>query len=355
MKNKLTFALKRLLPPLLAAGLLYLAARFAVPFLLPFLLALLFASLLERPVGALYRCLGLRRAYSAALAVLLLLGLLLALLFFLGTRLLSAAGDFAAALPERLAALSAPFQGVEGELNAFVDSLPPDTAKLCRTALDSLRGALGELPAALYGTLLSALSGAAAKAPSLLFLFFSFALALFYLTEGWPEVRSFLYRQVPAPLRERAGQMKRDVCAALGQWAGAQLKLMGITFVELSLAFLFLGVDRSMLAAAAVALVDALPLLGTGTVLLPWALGSLLLGETRRAVFLSLTWALVSLVRSLLEPKLIGSRSGLHPVAALLALYCGARLAGVWGMLLFPPSLLILKQLNDRGWIRLWR
>ncbi len=63
----------------------------------------------------------------------------------------------------------------------------------------------------------------------------------------------------------------------------------------------------------------------------------------------------MSLVRSLLEPRFIGSRSGLHPAATLFALFCGARLAGVWGMLLFPPGLLVLKQLNDREWIRLWR
>jgi sporulation integral membrane protein YtvI len=193
------------------------------------------------------------------------------------------------------------------------------------------------------------------KTPTLVFLLLTFALALFYMTADWPEIRVFLQRQVPAPMRERARMMKQDVGRALRQWAAAQLKLMGITFMELSLAFFFLRVEYSMLLAAAVSLVDALPLLGTGTVLLPWALGSLLLGETRRAVFLAVTWALVSLVRSLLEPRFIGSRSGLHPAATLFALFCGARLAGVWGMLLFPPGLLVLKQLNDRQWIRLWR
>ena len=347
--------LRGLLPLLLAAGALLLAARFVVPFLWPFLLALLLARLLDRPVGALQKRLRLRRAYTAGLAVLLLVGALLGLGLLAGSRLLAAAGRFAAALPERLAASAAPLQGLQTRLDAFLDTLPPEAAALCRTALGSLGDELGRLPAALYGGLLTALSGAAAAAPALLFKLLSFTLALFFLTEGWPEVRRFLLRQVPAPLRDRVTQMRRDVRAAVGQWAAAQGKLMAVTFLELSLAFLFLRMERSMLLAAAISLVDALPLLGTGTVLLPWALGSLLLGKIRQAVFLALTWALVSLVRSLLEPRLLGSRSGLHPAAALLALFCGARLAGLWGMLLFPPGLMVLKQLNDRGWLRLWR
>ncbi|MFQ8761084.1 MAG: AI-2E family transporter [Intestinimonas sp.] len=128
--------------------------------------------------------------------------------------------------------------------------------------------------------------------------------------------------------------------ATAGGWLKAQGMLMLITFGELTLGFLFLGVDLSILLAALTALVDALPVFGTGTVLIPWALLELLSGRFSMALGLFVLYLIVSLVRSLLEPKLVGDRVGLPPLAALLCMYVGFRAFGVVGMVLspWPPS-----------------
>ena len=107
--------------------------------------------------------------------------------------------------------------------------------------------------------------------------------------------------------------------------------------------------------AAVTALIDALPVFGTGVVLVPWAIFCLLLGNTGRAIGLIICWAFVNLVRSCTQAKLLGDQIGLDPIASLAAIYVGWRVCGVWGMLLFPILLVTVQQLNDRGVIRLWK
>ena len=103
------------------------------------------------------------------------------------------------------------------------------------------------------------------------------------------------------------------------------------------------------------ALIDALPVFGTGIVLLPWAAGCLLLGRTRRGLGLLAVWIVTSLVRSCTQARLLGDQIGLDPLCSLLSVYIGWRVCGVWGMLLFPLLCMVLIQLNERGVLRLWK
>ena len=113
--------------------------------------------------------------------------------------------------------------------------------------------------------------------------------------------------------------------------------------------FLLMGQRYALLLAAVTALVDALPVFGTGTVLLPWAAVCLLAGA------LAALYAVISAVRSLLEPKVMAAQAGLPPLAALAAMYAGFRALGVAGMILLPMALLFVKQLHDEGYVGLWK
>ena len=119
--------------------------------------------------------------------------------------------------------------------------------------------------------------------------------------------------------------------------------------------FLLMGQRYALLLAAVTALVDALPVFGTGTVLLPWAAVCLLAGQAPRAVALAALYAVISAVRSLLEPKVMAAQAGLPPLAALAAMYAGFRALGVAGMILLPMALLFVKQLHDEGYVGLWK
>ena len=134
------------------------------------------------------------------------------------------------------------------------------------------------------------------------------------------------------------------------KWLGAEGVLCGVTFLLLLLGFLYLKQDYGFLLAVLIALVDALPVLGAGLFLVPWALGHLLLGSVPRGVALLALYAVILLVRSILEPKLMAAQAGLPPLSALLAMYVGYSFFGVGGMLLLPIVLLFCRQLSAGGY-----
>ena len=154
-------------------------------------------------------------------------------------------------------------------------------------------------------------------------------LVLFYLFRGNRAAVNFWVYSVTLPFEQFLGR----ACAALP----------------------FSVAELLYVLAAVTAVVDALPVFGTGTILVPWAVYELLLGSGVRAVSLVLIWMGTNLVRSTVQAKLLGDRIGLSPLASLLAVYVGWRAWRVWGMLLFPIVLAVLSQLNDKGIIRLWR
>lgn len=151
-----------------------------------------------------------------------------------------------------------------------------------------------------------------------------------------PRIRLWLEKRFPKekwkPVLEAFHRIRTAICG----WLVAQLKLSGLTFCLLAAGFLLLRIPYALLWALGIALLDAFPVLGTGTALLPWALISFLQGNTPIAIGLLGTYAVVSLVRSALEPKLVGRQLGLDPLVTLMALYAGYKIWGIGGMILAP-------------------
>ena len=189
------------------------------------------------------------------------------------------------------------------------------------------------------------------------------ALAVFFTAGSYPRVMAFFRRQLGHRL-DRARGVKANLLSTLGKWCRAQAILLGVTFCELLAGFLLMGQryalllirqPYALLLAVVIAFIDALPVFGTGTVLLPWAAVCLLAGQAPRAVALAALYAVISAVRSLLEPKVMAAQAGLPPLAALAAMYAGFRALGVAGMILLPMALLFVKQLHDEGYVGLWK
>ena len=139
------------------------------------------------------------------------------------------------------------------------------------------------------------------------------------------------------------------------KWLRSELLLIFTTFVILLLGFWWLKIDFALLAAFFIALVDALPVLGTGMILIPWSLISFLTGDTGRSLSLLMLYGAAMLVHSLLEPRLLAGQADLPAITTLLAMYLGYHFLGVGGMILLPILLVLIKQLQDAGVIRLWR
>ena len=169
--------------------------------------------------------------------------------------------------------------------------------------------------------------------------------ASFMTAAQLPRLRTWLSRVLPKPWRHKVTVVWDRVKATFGGWFKAQLKLMGITCVLVTVGLFFLGVPYPFLAGVGAAVVDALPVFGVGAVLIPWAMGLFLQGDVTRGVLFLLLYGVCALTRLALEPRFVGRQVGLPPILTLAAIYIGGKLCGLGGVLLFPMAAAVSVQL----------
>lgn len=354
MQEKLAGYFALLLYAAGTVGLVWLCVRFILPWAAPFITAYLLAALLEKPVGYLSRH-GWRRGAAAALCVLLTLALLLWAAAALVLKGVGTVTEFMQSVPGLMSLIEQKLLELENRAMDYIGSAPEGTAAYLETAASSIGDMLYSLPAAISKQAIAFLSRTAQASPDTLLFIVTAGIGTYFISAAFPKINAFILAQLPSGFRQRLEGLGADLRGSFGGFMRAQLILMAMTFIELLIAFLLLGVRGALGIAAVTALIDALPVFGTGVVLVPWAVFCLLLGNTGRAIGLIVCWALVNLVRSCTQAKLLGDQIGLDPIASLAAIYVGWRVCGVWGMLLFPILLVTVQQLNDRGVIRLWK
>ncbi len=165
----------------------------------------------------------------------------------------------------------------------------------------------------------------------------------FYFCMDRRALENGMIRLLPKTVREYAASCKQGLKSASWGYLRAYLILLLLTFAELFVGFLILGVDYAFLIALITAAVDILPVLGVGTVLIPWAVVTLLQKNITLGVGLLILFSAVSVLRQILEPRIVGKSLGLHPLVALVASYVGWQLFGVLGMVAAPLVALFLK------------
>ena len=336
-----------------AASLLFI--RFLLPCLLPFILAFFTAWLIEPVVSHFTVRTGRGRGIFSAVCVLFLIFTLTGSLVLFVSKLIYEAVDLIQSLPEILAGIPEFIEDVKSAVRRFISRSPDGVREYISSAVACIYDKVSELPGVLSSKVLQWLSSVASHSPKIILFLATFSIGSFFISKSYPSILSFIKKQIPLQLHDKARNIKRDILSGIGKWMKAQILMMLVTFFELTVAFLILGFDHAGIIALITALIDALPVFGTGIILLPWAVILFINGNVNQAVGLLITYLIVTVVRSCLEPRLVGSQFGIDPAATLLAMYSGFKLTGIWGMILFPFVLMIIKQMNDKGYIRLWK
>ena len=329
-----------------AALALWLAVGWFLPVLLPFLIALGVAAVARRLALRVQRVTHLPRWAASALCVLAVFAALGLALWLLARTVVSQLGGLAGELP-------AIARSAGNTLRLWLDSLcdraPAGMEGTVRVWSDRLLARSERIGERLSDAAISTLGGAVAALPEVLLFTVTAVLASFMLCPRLPELGQTLRGKLPPQWQGRLSQLRAQLKRVLSGWCRAQLTLLSVSFAIVTAGLWLLRVPYALGLGALIAAVDALPVLGSGTVLLPWAAVVLLQGHTRRALGLVLLYAVAALTRAALEPRLLGRHLGLNPLVTLVALYAGFRLCGVGGMLLFPIGAILLRQL-----IELW-
>ena len=323
---------------------LYLFFRYLLWWLLPFLLAFGAARAMEPAVLFLRRTVHFKRGFSAALLTLFLLFLLGGLLSLLLSALFTEATTFLTQLPTLLDTLPEQISGLLTRLEEYCALCPDWLQELAAAQLQSLASGGGAALRTLAARLLATLGSLAGGIPRFVLSAATCVLAIFFFSASYPTLQRAAREKLPTAWRRRLHGARGSVSRSLAHWLRAQALLCLMTFAQLLLGLSLLGARFALLGAFLITLVDALPVFGTGTVLVPWAVLELLLGSAPRAAALLLLYLCTLTVRSVAEPKLMAACSGLPPIASLAAMYLGFRLFGVAGMVLFPFLLLLAMQ-----------
>lgn len=321
---------------------LWLGFRYLFPIALPFLLGWALAAGAEQIVKFLQSHLRLPRWAAAGISVTLALVLVCGVLTLLTALVVRELGALSGAIPALTDTVRTGLILLEDWLLTMADRAPDALRPGLIQGVRELFSGSSALLEKATDWALGLASGVLGLIPDGLLGLGTTVLSAYMISGKYPVLRQKLkdlstrYSVLPAlsGLKE----------AAAG-WLKAQCKLSGLTFCVAAAGFALLGISRWPLWAAVTAVVDAVPLLGTGTVLLPWSLVCLLQGQQVRALGLLGTYLAAVLLRTAMEPRLVGRQLGLDPLVTLLALYAGYRLFGLAGMILSPLLAVTVSQL----------
>lgn len=204
-------------------------------------------------------------------------------------------------------------------------------------------------------TVVKAIVSVAGGIPSFFIKFLFTIVSSFFFTIDYYKITRFILRQFSEKNQNIIINIKKNGIDTIFKFIRAYAILITITFIELSIGLSILKISNSILIAALIAIIDILPILGTGGILLPWAIISIITGNIGLAIGLVSLYLLILIIRQVLEPKIVGNQIGLHPIVTLICMFVGAQLLGFIGLFLLPILVTILNKMNDEGVIRIFK
>lgn len=321
-----------------------LSLRYLGPLLMPFLLGALLALAAEPAVRLGVGRLRLPRPLSSGVGVTVTLVLLVTILWLLGALTVRELGQLAGAMPNLQQTVGQGLALLQDFMIGIAQRTPDGLRSLLTGLVLELFGSSSALLSRITGKLPGFFSSLLGRIPGGAISLFTGILAGYMISVRLPKLRQLLSRHIPDKWRERYLPALKKLRKTLGAWLKAQLKLMGVTYVIVTAGLLLSGVSFAPVWALGVALVDAVPILGTGTVLIPWAVVSLLQHRQLQAIGLLILYGVTFFARNALEPRLVGKQLGLDPLLTLAALYAGFLFWGIGGMLLAPLACVVVKE-----------
>lgn len=336
--------------------IVFVLLKYAVPLLAPFLIGFAIAYLLKRPIRFVSTRLKANRKLVAILMVLVFYCTIGLLIVLLSIKAFTAAGDFLQRLPSFYTFRVEPvlmniFDGIEQSVLSMDEALVASLENLWGEFVNSL----GQIVSSLSGRAITALSSMAGSLPGLFVKLLMMIISTFFIALDYDRIASFFVRQLSENGRTIFWEIKDYVTGTLFVCIRSYAIIMSITFVELSIGLSIIGIENAVMIALLIAVFDILPVLGTGGIMIPWAVITAIQGEYKLAIALFAVYIVVTIIRNVIEPKIVGSQLGLHPVATLASLFVGAQLFGAVGLFGFPIGLSLLRYLSEQGTLKIFK
>lgn len=333
-----------------------LAVKYSWEYLTPFVIAFVVSFCLKPLVNMINVWFKIRRNRAAILTVALFYIGLGAVMSLLGVQLVLLFRNLFVTLPDYYESDIAPVvSDLLHQMQRFLSTIDPTVTAVMEEYINELLAKLGSGISSLSMTVLSRISGGITQIPGLFIKALITIIATFFISVDYYNITYFIAKQLSIRQISLLYDAENYAKTALVQYIKSYSLILGITFAEIALGLWLLGVKHALLIALLIAVFDILPAVGTGGIIIPWGIIAIILGKTWFGIGMLALYLIVTIVRNTLEPKIVGEQVGLHPVATLIAMFLGTKVMGIVGLFGFPIGLVIIKQLNDSGKIKLFK
>lgn len=314
--------------------------KYILPILTPFIIGFCVASIIRLPLRKLHLKNPKHAKLVSGLLCVVFYIVIMGLLVLIGSWIFSEVRGLVVALPDLMQSWLIPFaQETAESARMLLDPIDPDLTQWILDLSNNITQSLGQYATNLSASAVKWLANSAISLPGLLVQIILAVVSTFYFAADYPLVLDFLKKLIPEGKR---GMIVHAVCyarTAVLAFLKSYSIMFVITFVELCIGFSIMRIPYAVAIAFAIAVFDLMPVLGVGGILLPWSAVLVVLGNYPLAIGVAVLYIVIAAVRNALEPKIVGERIGLHPLATLIAMMLGLKLMGVLGMLFFPICL----------------
>ena len=338
------------------AAVVYFIIKYAIWWVAPFLVGLLLVAIMQ-PLSKLVTKIIPLKNKGATFFSLVILYVIIGLLLWFGVALIvDKCSLFVSKIPEIYETYLLPMlQSLNDWAVGIATRFAPDTAdfisKMSNTFTDELASFLGEFSKKSVNAVTSHLT----QLPMYLIALVFSVMSSVFISLNYPDVKAFIVRQFPEKGQAMLQFLHSFVKGKILKVLKAYMLIMLITFAENAIGLSILGAEHAIAIAAIIAICDILPILGSGTILIPWGVIKLCSGDLFMGIGLLIMYVVIMIVRNAIEPKIVGTQIGLHPIVTITAMYAGLKIFGFVGFFLAPITVLFLIQLNNEGYIKLWK
>lgn len=317
----------------------YIFLKYALGIILPFAFSYLIVALARPIINKMCRKRKIPKQFASILVISILLFIVVYITVVCVSYGIRQLGDITNSILDNLSQennfISNAFDAVEnlkGRFPFLNSILPGMDESLYSIMLETV----GNGFKALSGKLTSFMARLVSSLPSFIIMLIAVILSLFYFSKDYDLIAKKIEKSFPEKIASKLPIVKREIVGMVSKYIKAYSILLLITLVQLFSGFLILGIKNSFLLSVLIAFVDMLPILGVGTVLIPWAIVELIGGNTFVGIGLVILFIIVYIVRQIAEPKVLSKQMNVHPLITLFAMYAGLKILGIGGLIIAP-------------------
>ena len=351
----------------------YFVLKYLIKIVMPFFLAVIFAAIaramsrfftrrlggLRWKYGSKMKVLGklqLSKKVSIILCVILLFAVLIGLVTLIIFRLINGGIDVIENIPGFYYANVQP--GLEDaleKLETLAAEMNDSAMAMVENSTANVIASVGSKVTEWSGKLLVKVSALASGIPSIFLSTIITMIATVLIAVDFESITAFLNRNIPEKTLQVAADFKDSLLETVWQFIKSYFVIFLITMAEITLGFLLVRQRNALLFAAIIAIFDAFPIVGSGMILLPFSIITIISGKIGKGIGLLIVYLVVVIAREIIEPKIVGKHVGLKPIVTLMCMYIGTKLFGGIGLFLLPILASILVEMNGNGTIRLFK